>query len=66
MGVNLPGRNVTIYLGLLGSLQLAFLWLYRERFGVILPALGLILMLVSLATWRRCWWGSRCSGTDGC
>ena len=49
MGVNIPRRNATLYLAVFGTLQLAFLWLFRARFGVILPLLGLVLLLVLLA-----------------
>jgi len=45
MGINIPRRNAILYLGLLASLQLTFLWMYRVRFGVVLPLLGLLLLV---------------------
>ncbi|TMC31214.1 MAG: hypothetical protein E6J32_03850 [Chloroflexi bacterium] len=53
MGVNIPRRNATLYLAVFGSLQLAFLWVFRERFGVILPVLGLLLLVALLALLAR-------------
>lgn len=49
MGTNIPQRNAILLLALLGSLQLAFLWIYRVRFGAVLPMVGLVLLLVLLA-----------------
>src|SRR2546423_3971076 len=53
-----------IYLGILGSLQLAVLWMLRGHFGVWLPILaaaGLIAVLafitVSRERWRLKLWG---------
>jgi hypothetical protein len=59
MGVDLPRRNAMLYLAVFGGVQLAFLWLYRARFGLILPGLGLVVLLVLLALLARSprgWW----------
>ncbi|MDQ6709429.1 MAG: hypothetical protein M3Z11_02615 [Candidatus Dormibacteraeota bacterium] len=35
-----------VYIAAFGSLQVLILWTYRERFGVLIPALGLALLLL--------------------
>jgi hypothetical protein len=46
-------KLATLYLAILGSLQIVFLWSYRVRFGPVIPLLGMAVLLVLLLVMLR-------------
>jgi len=49
----LQSQLPTIYVGVLGGLQIVLLWMYRVRFGSIIPLAGGVLLLCLVVLLRR-------------